>query len=164
MSPLRGQITKHLSWGEATVTEHREFLRLQNPPLPVQENIRLFAERYFEPARAVLGPIRVNSLYRCPSLNRAIKGAKNSRHVLGLAADIYPLHRTLLDSMKCLIALGIYDQVIWEYGRWIHIGAPISGVPRLEKLMILEPGKYEQFCADDPRVLGGNNAGPRNVA
>jgi hypothetical protein len=157
---LSGPITRHLSWPEATVTEHRDLLAFQEPTLDIQENIRLFAENYFEPARRVLGALRVNSLYRSPALNRAIGGAKNSRHMLGLAADIYPLHRPLLDSFKVLCSLGIYDQLIWEFGRWIHMGAPLPGQkPRLEKLMVFKPGLYEAFNADDPRVGGTDGSG-----
>ena len=33
-------------------------------------------------------PIYVNSGYRCPELNKAVGGAKNSNHLKGLAADI----------------------------------------------------------------------------
>lgn len=36
-------------------------------------------------------PIRVNSGYRCISHNKAVKGAVNSMHIKGLAADIAPI-------------------------------------------------------------------------
>lgn len=42
-----------------------------------------------EEVRAHFGkPVQVNSGYRSPSHNRNIGGARNSRHVMGLAADI----------------------------------------------------------------------------
>jgi uncharacterized protein YcbK (DUF882 family) len=33
-------------------------------------------------------PIKVNSGYRCPALNKAVNGSKSSQHMKGLAADI----------------------------------------------------------------------------
>ena len=33
-------------------------------------------------------PIQINSAYRCPSHNKAIRGVSNSQHVLGKASDI----------------------------------------------------------------------------
>ena len=42
-----------------------------------------------EAVRAHFGkPVRVNSGYRSPAHNRRIGGAKSSRHVMGMAADI----------------------------------------------------------------------------
>ena len=39
--------------------------------------------------RDALGvPVRVNSGYRCPKHNLAVGGVKNSKHTLGLAADL----------------------------------------------------------------------------
>ena len=42
-----------------------------------------------EQVRVLLGnrPIRINSGYRCPALNRAVGGAASSAHMLGYAAD-----------------------------------------------------------------------------
>lgn len=46
--------------------------------------------RSLEELRAACGgnPIRINSGYRCPRHNRAIRGAKRSKHLFGEAADI----------------------------------------------------------------------------
>ncbi|MDO4802505.1 MAG: D-Ala-D-Ala carboxypeptidase family metallohydrolase [Prevotellaceae bacterium] len=42
-----------------------------------------------QPIRDGVGiPIVISSGYRCPELNKAVKGAKNSNHLYGLAADI----------------------------------------------------------------------------
>lgn len=88
--------------------------------------------------REVLQPIRdewkdsivVSSGYRCPKLNAAVKGAKNSQHIYGSAADIHTKEDTpkrnkeLFDLILAMTKLGKikYRQVIDEYGyNWIHI-------------------------------------------
>lgn len=77
-----------------------------------------------EQVRVLLGdrPIRINSGYRCPALNKAVGGAANSAHMLGYAADftcaefgppleiVRALQRSRLD----------FDQVIQE-GTWVHV-------------------------------------------
>ncbi len=45
--------------------------------------------RRLQAIRAEAGrPVRINSGYRCPSHNRAVGGAAQSRHMIGDAADI----------------------------------------------------------------------------
>ena len=58
-------------------------------PLEVLENVKLLAIE-LQKIRDYVGlPIRINSAYRCPYYNdNIVKGAKNSQHKLGKAADI----------------------------------------------------------------------------
>lgn len=74
-------------------------------------------------------PIRVNSGYRCEALNKAVKGSATSAHMLGFAADLWPLNGKFEDfKIFCLdfIANKEYDQCIIEKNssgsQWIHIG------------------------------------------
>lgn len=82
--------------------------------------------------RDVFGqPIKVNSGYRTPAVNKAIGGAKASAHMRGLAADITA--RKKRDNRRLLAVINEladdlkFDQVI-VYTRgtgtiqWIHIG------------------------------------------
>jgi len=110
--------------------------------------------RALESFRPATGPLHVDSGYRSRSLNIAIGGAPNSAHVLGCAADLIPRvisHRDLFDLIcKCGVA---FDQLIWEYGAWIHFGVcGPGGVQRGERLMIFSSGGYEPFDPNDPRV------------
>ena len=86
-------------------------------------------------------PVIVSSGYRCPYLNNAIGGSKTSAHMKGLAADINVPGMTPLD-LSIWIAENIpdYDQVIHEFGRWVHFG--LSDVPRGQLLTAMkEDGK-----------------------
>jgi uncharacterized protein YcbK (DUF882 family) len=57
-------------------------------PLEVVARLRVLAQNLQVLRDEVKRPIRINSGYRSPQHNRAIKGATKSRHVVGDAADI----------------------------------------------------------------------------
>ncbi len=68
-------------------------------------------------------PIVINSGYRSPALNVMIGGSRTSAHMKGLAADIRAIYLTPLELAKVAAeVLTDYDQVIHEFGRWVHIG------------------------------------------
>lgn len=119
------QFTSNFSLYELLVTEHRQFDEEQyNPPAEVVENLRLLCENILQPLRNALGtPIKVNSGYRCPSLNKAIKGATNSQHMTGQAADIIDLTHGNAALFKKIRDLNLpFDQIIDEFDfRWVHV-------------------------------------------
>jgi len=72
-----------------------EFLHLGKYPdnIPsVQDvvNMTYGCHQLLEPARVIVGPIIINSGFRCDSVNRKVGGVKNSQHLFGQAADIRP--------------------------------------------------------------------------
>ena len=92
---------------------------------------------------ALRHPISVTSAYRCPELNHAVGGVSNSRHTLGLAADFTCASLgTPLRVAHAVIAAGIeFDQLIHEYGRWVHVGLAEQGsAPRRQVLTICAGG------------------------
>ena len=77
--------------------------------------------------RAALGdnPVTITSGYRSPEHNRRVRGAPNSRHVTGEAADIRVANKTpqeVYDAATRLFptagGIGIY---IRGGGGWVHI-------------------------------------------
>lgn len=88
------------------------------------ERAKELCENVFEPIRAHVGkPIRINSGFRSPAVNKRIGGAKNSQHVLGEAMDL-DLHDRVL--FEWIIDNIEYDQLIFEGGTtdkadWFHI-------------------------------------------
>ena len=75
-------------------------------------------------------PIHITSAFRCKELNLIVGGSVHSDHCLGLAAD-FTVHNLSLFSLfnflyKNRLRIG-YRQLIWEYGRWVHISWYVEG-------------------------------------
>ena len=75
-------------------------------------------------------PIRISSGYRSPQLNAAVRGAQNSQHMLGQAADITTGNRQSNQQLfNWIINSGInFDQIIDEKGyQWVHVSFNPNG-------------------------------------
>ena len=58
-------------------------------PKELLPNVQALVNNVLDPLREAYGkPIRVNSGFRCPALNKAVKGSATSDHMNGRAADI----------------------------------------------------------------------------
>ena len=110
----------------------RTALRLDIDNTPTQEhkdNMVKLAEEVFEPLRAYVGgPIKINSFYRSPELNKAIGGSSKSQHCNGQAIDIDDTFGRMTNAeMYHFIKNNLdFDQMIWEFGNdknpnWVHI-------------------------------------------
>ena len=84
------RLSKHVSYREGVYSRTAERLGLKNDPSDVHlANMRLISEKVFEPLREFVGgPIKINSFYRGPELNKAIGGSSKSQHCHGQAIDI----------------------------------------------------------------------------
>ena len=123
-------ISKHVSYKEGIRSNTATRLDIINEPNEEQlKNIKLLAEKVFEPLREeVGGPIKVNSFFRCPELNKAIGGSKTSQHCHGQAIDIddtfgYKSNAEMYYFIKSELD---FDQMIWEFGTdknpdWVHV-------------------------------------------
>lgn len=147
----------HFTFGELITTDHRDFLDEQaDAPAQIRQNLAHLAVDLLEAVRALVGPLRVNSAYRCPGLNAAIGGSKTSAHMDGLAADVFPLEMPLREAYTLIAQSSLpIDQLIWEFGRWIHVGAAKHAHdPRLQRLAIYSAGHYEAWNPADPHFTG----------
>jgi hypothetical protein len=111
--------------------------RLNIPNTPTDEdmlNIRSFLVPGLEKVRAFLGqPMMISSGYRSKELNAHTPGSSDtSAHTHGYAADcISPAFGDPWVVCNAVAGSGIpFDQIIYEYGRWMHI----SFDPRLRGL------------------------------
>jgi len=123
-------ISKHISYREGTFSVTAKRLGLDNEPDEKQlENMQLLAEKIFEPLREYVGkPIKINSFFRSPELNRAIGGSSKSQHCKGQAIDIDDTYGNMKNyGMYNFIKENLdFDQMIWEFGDdenpdWVHV-------------------------------------------
>jgi hypothetical protein len=87
--------------------------------------------------------MRVNSWLRLPDVNLAVGGSKVSSHMDGWAIDCSSSAHTPYDLCQLVLKAGIkFDQMIHEYGRWMHIS--FAPEMRQQELTIYKPeGKYK---------------------
>lgn len=80
--------------------------------------------------------IDITSGYRGDALNRMVGGVSTSSHSKALAADIRVPGMTVEQLYVAIRDSGLdYDQVIQEFGSWVHVGLADDGVkPRRQKL------------------------------
>ena len=83
------KLSPHFTLEEMTVSDYAARLGLDNTPQNEHlMNMRRLAA-FLESLRALLNkPISINSAYRSPKVNAAIRGSKTSQHCHGTAADI----------------------------------------------------------------------------
>lgn len=137
-------LSPHFTLEELTVSDTAARQGLSNQPGPEHlENLKRLAA-FLEEVRATLGkPIMVNSAYRSPEVNAAVKGSKNSQHCLGCAADIRIPGMTPKQVVTAIINSKLkFDQVIEEFGSWTHISIPNKPDigPRKQALIIDKEG------------------------
>lgn len=131
-------LTEHFTLAEATFSHTAVRLGIDNAPADdnIVRNLRRTAE-FLERVRAVLGaPILVSSWYRCLALNAAVRGARNSQHLAGLAVDFTaPRFGAPADICRAILAAALpFDQLIHE-GAWVHVSIPdVCHAPRHDVL------------------------------
>ena len=123
-------ISEHVTYKEGVYSNTAMRLGLKNEPTEVHlSNMELLSEKVFEPLRLhVNGPVKINSFYRGPDLNKAIGGSSKSQHCNGQAMDIDDTYGYMsnADMYKYIKNNLSFDQMIWEFGDdknpdWIHI-------------------------------------------
>ena len=152
------RLSPHFTLDELTHTQVRG---VDNTPDERQVDLlRRLAGKVLEPLRLRFGPILITSGYRSPAVNKIIGGSWASAHMCEgdrAAADSIPLARNV--RWKDVIAFALdpdhglpIDQIIYEYGRWLHIGTDAAEKCRRQALMTFKAGHYEKWNPDDPRV------------
>ena len=94
-------------------------------PKELLPNVQALVNNVLDPLREAYGkPIRVNSGFRCPALNKAVKGSATSDHMTGRAADITagsPAENKKLFNLIQELVLP-FDQLIDEkHFSWVHV-------------------------------------------
>ena len=145
------KLSEHLELSEVIRSESAKRRGISNMPTEEHiKNLKLIAEKVFEPIRANFRqPIRISSGYRSQTLNAAIGGATRSQHSTGEALDI-DMDGTALSNKEIFNFIKeklSFDQLIWEFGTdnnpdWVHVSFNANGNQRKQVLKaIKENGK-----------------------
>lgn len=83
--------------------------------------------------------VKINSGYRCETLNAKVGGVENSQHTQGLAADIVSVdYASAYDFAEAIATSSVqFDQLILEFGRWVHISVSEEGKPAREEVLTI---------------------------
>tara|TARA_R110000796_G_scaffold3701_1_gene14176 strand:+ start:71 stop:532 length:462 start_codon:yes stop_codon:yes gene_type:complete len=145
------RISKHISYREATHSNHAEKYGLSNKPKAEHiKNMETVAEKVFEPLREwAKAPIRVNSMFRSLELNKGIGGSATSSHMTGNAIDITSMGgKTNLEMFNYIKDNLDFDQLIWEFGvepQWLHVSYVNKKDNRKQVLRTQRKGVYYTY-------------------
>tara|TARA_R110001599_G_scaffold234341_1_gene433458 strand:- start:11 stop:481 length:471 start_codon:yes stop_codon:yes gene_type:complete len=83
------RLSKNFVLSEITRSNTAKRLGISNEPKKEHlKNLQRIITDIIQPMRDAIGPIRISSGYRSPSLNRAISGSNKSQHTKGQALDL----------------------------------------------------------------------------
>lgn len=137
---MSNKLSKNFTLEELTFSQTATRRGIDNTPGPDErDNLQMLAN-YLQGIRDALNdlpppgaddaPLIVSSGYRCPKLNQAIGGSSTSEHMDGRAADIGTPGMTPLQLAKYIDqVMPDYNQLIHEFGRWVHVSIPEEGQP-----------------------------------
>lgn len=150
------QITKNFSLAELCVTNYK----VDNTPTSaVKANIIEAAGKMLQPIRDYYGkPIKVNSGYRSPAVNKLAGGASSSSHMSGFAFDIKPQGGDMRELQRKVFEWSKnnkFDQIIIEQpvngvATWIHVGYKRHDGSQRKQLMAAKKinGKWNYYAID----------------
>lgn len=142
-------MTNYFSDKELTYSATAARYGLDNTPTPeIWNNLYALRDNVLNPVRRYLNkPVYVSIAYRSPAVNQKLielgyPAAKNSQHMKGQAADLdqksVEANRELF---KAIVALGNFDQLIWEnHGDWVHVSYNPAG--NRKEMLSYANGRY----------------------
>lgn len=93
----------------------------------VYRNLERLCREILQPVRDALGAVHISSGYRPERLNTLIGGSSTSQHLYGQAADLDIPGHAALDVARWIEAHAPFDQLIHEFGRWVHVSVATEG-------------------------------------
>jgi zinc D-Ala-D-Ala carboxypeptidase len=117
------QLSNNFYLNEFTVSQVAERYGYRNEPNEKQmENMRLLCVNVLQPLRGIINvPVFINSGFRSFDVNAAVGGRFNSQHLEGKAADFIVPSMNLVDVFNIILQKISFDQLIYEFGKWIHV-------------------------------------------
>jgi hypothetical protein len=156
-----GYISEYVTEKEVTYSPTGVKAGVDNTPSPEQwELIKHTAVNVYDKLREwVGGPVKINSVYRGPALNKLIKGSATSQHCVGLdpksnsygaAFDVDDDYQQQGFTKKTNKEMFFYikdnldfDQIIYEFGdsknpNWVHFSYRPDGKNRKQVLIAIK--------------------------
>jgi len=146
------QLTANFSLHELTKSETALRMGFDNTPSEAEiASLRLLAEKVLQPVRDHFGKgVKVNSGYRSPESNAAVKGSSTSDHCFGRAADIEipgvpnaELAQWIMDNLDYTqLILEFYTPGIPDSG-WVHVSFDPANLKKQELTAMKVAGKTQ---------------------
>lgn len=131
---------KYFTMGELVSSHTADSLGIDNRCNIAQAtNLHKLIDAVLDPLREAYGkPIHINSGFRCPALNKAVKGSATSQHMSGQAADIDTGDRGQNKLLFEYIRKNLpFDQLIDESNfAWVHVSYRRMGNNRNQVLKL----------------------------
>lgn len=126
------------------------------PPDTIKENLKALCDNVLEPISEKLEeeykesvPVNVSSGYRCPRLNEHVGGSDTSDHPHGRSSDITTKKLTVEEFYLFIKHSGVeFDQLIQEFGRWVHVSFRSIGVNRKQCLRAIKVDGVTKYIPD----------------
>jgi len=136
------QLSKNFTMAEFIKSDTATRLGIDNTPEGEHlEAAKELFENVVQKVRDHFGPTVLNSGYRSPKLNEAVRGVATSQHCLGEAADIEVPGVANADVANWIVDNLDFDQVILEFytpgqpsSGWVHVSYKADGSNRNKAL------------------------------
>ena len=142
------RLSPHFTLAEMIVSQTAARRGIDNTPGDDEiAALRSLCVEVLEPVRKHFDrPVIVSSGYRSPTLNRAIGGSASSQHCKGEAADFTVPGVSVLELAQWMHRNLNYDQLIYEFGSWVHVSYR-SGRLRNQELSAKRIGGRTKYLA-----------------
>ncbi len=146
------RLSKNFTLEEFTRSQTAERYGIDmHPPELIVDNLRRLVQGCLQPLRDEAGPMYISSGFRPLELNTRIGGSKTSAHVKGNAADFTITGMSPHDAAELIVLMELpYDQVIHEFGRWVHLG--VADILRNEELTAYRKGGKTRYALGIERI------------
>jgi len=136
------KLSENFTMAEFIKSDTADRLGIDNTPQGEHlEAAKELFENVVQKVRDHFGPTVINSGYRCPELNEAVRGSKTSQHCHGEAADIEVPGVANGDLAQWIVDNLEFDQVILEFytpgqpsSGWVHVTYKKDGSNRNKAL------------------------------
>lgn len=136
-------LSPHFTLAELTVSQEAARSGLKNVPNADQRAaLARLCAAVLEPLRARVNlPIVASSGFRSKTLNRRIGGSQNSQHCAGEAVDFTVPGMDSAAVVDLIRAMRLpFDQLIDEFGAWVHVSHSAGNGNRGEVLTARRQG------------------------